>query len=195
MHLILARHGQSFANVDPKRFLDSDSPLTPLGVHQSERLGMWLRAHQSDIDRLICSPLKRAKRTAEIINQYLHVPLQVDDRLAEIERFDLPYLDLRDHPLKPETTRDVPDDGYMESYRARIKLALEDLLSDLHHPYPTLIVAHGGTNATLFRLIMERQDLFVRSNNTSFMSLRWTEGRWHLLAMNATPHLPPEMIS
>lgn len=195
MHLILARHGQSFANVDSKRFLDTDSPLTPLGVQQSERLGMWLRMHQSDIDRVICSPLKRAKRTAEIVNQYLHLPLQVDDRLAEIERFDLPYLDLRDHPLKPETTQDVPDDGYMETYKARVQLALEDLLANLHHPYPTLIVAHGGTNATLFRLIMERNDLFVRSNNTSFMSLRWTEGRWHLLAMNATPHLPPEMIS
>ncbi len=196
MHLILARHGQSFANVDSARFGHGDSPLTPLGEQQAHKLGLWLRAHQPDIDLIAASPLKRAQLTAEIINQYLHLPMKIYEGLAEMERFDLPYLDRREHPFRRETHYSLPDeDGYMEGYKARVIEVLEELTADLARPKPLLIVSHGGTSATIIRHILERHDLFIRTHNTAFHSLKWEDGRWHVLGMNLAPHLPYEMLS
>jgi broad specificity phosphatase PhoE len=196
MRLILARHGQSWANIDPVKYGEHDSPLTPLGESQAHKLGQWLSQREPEIDLIFSSPLQRAKKTAEIVNGYLKVAHQVDPDLSEIERFDLPLLDQRTHPFDPtpppgSETRD----DYYHRYKMGVRRSLERLLADLNRPKPILVVAHGGTNATLLRWIFERHDLYFSSHNTSFSILAWQGNNWHIHGFNQTPHLPADMIS
>ncbi|MCC7206739.1 MAG: histidine phosphatase family protein [Anaerolineae bacterium] len=196
MRLILARHGQSFVNVDPATYAGQDAPLTPLGEQQAERLGRWLKEFEPDIEAITCSPLRRAQQTAEIVNAHLQLPLSVDERLAEIERYDLPLLPRRTHPLQPETAHNDPGaDGYYERYKGRVKEALADLLADLMRPKPMLVVSHGGTSATILRLIMERHDVYFLTNNTGLHFVEWTDGRWRIHGLNQLRHLTPDLIS
>jgi broad specificity phosphatase PhoE len=196
MRLILARHGQSLGNVDPVTYAGQDSPLTPLGEAQADRLGRWLAAHESAIDLIVCSPLQRARQTAEIANTHLRLPLVFDDRLREIEKFDLPLLRRRLHPFSPETDHvDPASDGYYDRYSLQVRGALDALTADLNRPRPVLVVSHGGTSATILRLVMERHDIYFLSHNTALHLLEWREGRWHISGLNLTPHLPPELIT
>lgn len=196
MRLILARHGQSLGNVDPSVYMNQDPPLTPLGEQQADRLGRWLKDSEPDIDAILCSPLHRARQTAEIANAHLALPLRVDERLAEIDRYDLPLLPRRVHPLQPDTAHPDPAaDGYYELYKDRVKDALADLLADLMRPKPILVVSHGGTSATILRLIMERHDVFFLTNNTGLHFLEWSDGRWRIHGLNQLRHLTPDLIS
>jgi probable phosphoglycerate mutase len=196
MRLILARHGQSFGNVDPAAHAGRDAPLTPLGEKQADQLGQWLKESEPDIDAVLYSPLRRARQTAEIANAYLQLPLSVDERLAEIERYDLPLLPRRMHPLQPETAHaDPAGDGYYDLYKDRVKAALTDLLADLMRPKPILVVSHGGTSATILRLIVERHDIYFLTNNTGLHVLEWSDGRWRIHGLNQLRHLTPDLIS
>jgi broad specificity phosphatase PhoE len=194
MRLILARHGQSFGNIDPSAW--PDPVLTPLGEQQADRLGRWLQTNRPEIDLILCSPLKRARMTAEIVNQYLNLPLQVNDDLAEINQFDLPLLPRRTNPFEPGSIHYPPEtNGYYEAYCTQVKRALAYITADLVRPKPLLVVSHGGTSATILRLILERHDIFFWTRNTGMHFLQWDDGRWSIEGLNFTSHLPPELIS
>lgn len=83
--LILVRHGQSVWNVTDRLTSRTDIPLTASGEEQARSLGRALAG--LPIDRAVTSPLSRARRTAELIlePQRGHPPLQVDDRLVEVD--------------------------------------------------------------------------------------------------------------
>jgi broad specificity phosphatase PhoE len=58
-----------------------DSDLTELGRAQAEINARMLA--RADIEALFCSPLGRARTSAEIINQYLALPIRSDPRIKE----------------------------------------------------------------------------------------------------------------
>lgn len=84
MRVIGLRHGQSqynllgWCNDDPSRRVD----LTGQGVRQAQLAGH--RLLPEPIERIYCSPLLRARRTADIVGSVLGRPVTVDERLADI---------------------------------------------------------------------------------------------------------------
>ncbi len=86
--LLLARHGQSEANVSGLLIGRIDSPLTTLGQRQAVSLGQALAAVLAPPCLLVTSPLRRAVETAEEIAAALTEPMgdrpavRVDDRFA-----------------------------------------------------------------------------------------------------------------
>jgi broad specificity phosphatase PhoE len=80
--IYLARHGQTEWNVEGRRQGRLDSPLTALGVLQARRNADLLLGER--VDALYCSPIGRARRTAEILGETLGLPVQVLDDLAEV---------------------------------------------------------------------------------------------------------------
>jgi broad specificity phosphatase PhoE len=197
MRLILARHGQSWANVDSTKHSDPDSPLTPLGEQQADRLGRWLKQHEPELDVIWASPLQRARNTAAIANQYLNLPVVLHDGLMEIPRYDLPMLDQREHPFLPETqsTPPQPEDNILVHHRVQVKLVLDELITDLYRPKPILVISHGGTCAAMLRIIFNRTDIYFRTHNTAFHDVEWRDGRWMIFGLNLKPHLPAELIT
>jgi broad specificity phosphatase PhoE len=86
-NVLWARHGQNVANLThtlSHRVYDGD--LTDAGRRQAEQLAARLVAPGADpIGRLACSPLRRARQTADIIGHQLGLPVaMVLDDLREV---------------------------------------------------------------------------------------------------------------
>jgi broad specificity phosphatase PhoE len=86
-----ARHGENIANLTRTfsyRVFDGD--LTDRGIAQAGQLAETLRAAAPGPGRLVCSPLRRARQTAEIVSARLHLPVAAElDDLREINVGDL----------------------------------------------------------------------------------------------------------
>jgi phosphohistidine phosphatase len=69
MELLIIRHAIA-AERDAQRWRDDDSrPLTPLGMRRSRRAAAGLQMITHPPDRLLTSPLVRARQTAQILTE------------------------------------------------------------------------------------------------------------------------------
>ncbi len=66
-HLTLLRHGESVGNAENRLQGQADFPLTETGRQQAQALAKRWLAEGLTFDRVIASPLKRSRETAEII--------------------------------------------------------------------------------------------------------------------------------
>lgn len=83
-HLI--RHGK---DDDTVRGGWSNIGLTEYGVEQVHKLGAELKEMELDVDCIYASDLQRAKETAEIIAEYLQVPINYRPEFRETNNGDL----------------------------------------------------------------------------------------------------------
>jgi len=86
--IYLLRHGETEWNVQQRLQGRQESALTPLGRAQAAAMAELL-ADLTAIEpprelRLVSSPLGRARQTAEAVAARLDLPLELDERLAEI---------------------------------------------------------------------------------------------------------------
>ena len=81
MEILLTRHGQTDWNVLKKVQGKADIELNKKGIEQAEATRDTLKNEK--IDLILCSPLKRAKQTADIINQERNIPIIIDERVSE----------------------------------------------------------------------------------------------------------------
>lgn len=81
MEILLTRHGQTEWNVLKKVQGKADIELNEKGIEQAKATRDALKNEK--IDLILCSPLKRAKQTADIINQGRNIPMVIDERVAE----------------------------------------------------------------------------------------------------------------
>ncbi len=82
-HLFLVRHAQTTWDLEHRLQGTLDSPLTPEGVAQAERIGTRLAA--SDVRTVCTSPLGRALRTASIIADRIGADVVEIPDLAELD--------------------------------------------------------------------------------------------------------------
>ena len=76
------RHGEIQSNVDKVYAGWSDEALTARGVRQAEKAGEILK--DRGIDKIYCSPLKRAVQTAEIIGKSIDLVPVLDKHFKEM---------------------------------------------------------------------------------------------------------------
>ena len=81
--IVFARHGQTAPNRDGLVLGRADPELTEEGHRQAELLAVALRGEP--VAAILSSPLLRARQTAEPIGEACGVPVEVDDRLIEID--------------------------------------------------------------------------------------------------------------
>jgi probable phosphoglycerate mutase len=79
----LVRHGQTASSARSAYSGRADIPLTETGREQAAAAAARLAA--SGIDAVICSPLRRARDTAQAIADAAGVPLRVDERITEVD--------------------------------------------------------------------------------------------------------------
>ncbi len=79
--IYITRHGQTEWNEKNKVMGKVDIPLSKIGLEQSGKLKEKVK--QLQIDLIVCSPLLRARQTAEIINENHSVKIIYDDRISE----------------------------------------------------------------------------------------------------------------
>ncbi len=81
MEILLTRHGQTEWNLLKKVQGKADIELNEKGIEQAEKTKYLLKEERLDL--ILCSPLKRAKQTAEIINQGRDIGMIIDERIQE----------------------------------------------------------------------------------------------------------------
>ncbi|MFV0498549.1 MAG: histidine phosphatase family protein [Bacilli bacterium] len=80
--IYLLRHGETDWNRIGRIQGIKDIPLNKNGLRQAKKMGKYLRKLR--IDLIYTSPLKRAKETAEIINEFLNTKIVVSKSLMEM---------------------------------------------------------------------------------------------------------------
>ena len=147
MKLYITRHGQTNWNVQKKVMGRCDEPLNETGLQQAEETRKNLL--NTKIDIIICSPLRRAKQTAEVINTDRNIPVIYDERIIERDFGE----------FEGEQTKDFDFHGYWNYYKNEQYQSAEniqsfferiyDFLEDITKKYQgknVLIVAHGGVS-------------------------------------------------
>ncbi|MBQ0003083.1 MAG: histidine phosphatase family protein [Treponema sp.] len=81
--LYFVRHGQSQWNVENKICGATDIPLTDFGREQASLTADQIINQKIIADEILCSPLSRAKETAQIISEKTHIPLREEQALFE----------------------------------------------------------------------------------------------------------------
>ena len=83
MKLFIARHGETAWNLENRVSGRTDVPLTEKGLQQAQTLAR--NAVGRGIEVIIASPLLRARQTAQAVSNAIGVPVQIDDRLIEMD--------------------------------------------------------------------------------------------------------------
>ncbi len=137
------RHGQTDWNLIGKLQGNTDRPLNDTGIAQANLAKEVLS--NIAITTICCSPMIRARKTADIINETLNCPIVEIDDLRECD-----FGSLEGSTSNPWIAGWLEGDGTnvpgdvepLEQFIARCANAINDSLA---HPGPVLIVAHGGT--------------------------------------------------
>lgn len=144
--IYLVRHGETYWNRKHIMHGQYDIPLTYKGVQQAKQLAIKLK--QKHFDICYCSPLQRAKKTAnEILIYHRNIPVIYDDRLMEIKKGLLEGERVAsENMLLHENPRTL--DKYGIESKADFFLRVSSLLDEIIQKYPDkeiLIVSHSGT--------------------------------------------------
>lgn len=155
MRLLLTRHGQTDWNVAGKIQGVTDTELNETGIKQAELTRDKLL--NEDIDVIISSPLKRAKKTAEIIATGRNTPLIIDNEVTERcfgkfegktpEEFD--FDEIWNYKLNKQY-EDAESTGELFE---RIRNFLEKIKKE-YKDKTVLVVTHGGVTVPI-RAILE----------------------------------------
>jgi broad specificity phosphatase PhoE len=81
--LVLVRHGETIWHAENRYAGRTDIALTEKGVAQAEALAVWAR--DARLNAVWSSPLSRARLTALPAAQSAGLPLQIDERLLEVD--------------------------------------------------------------------------------------------------------------
>lgn len=81
MKIYILRHGEAAEHGDP-RYKENERPLTAKGVQRTKQLAEYLDDLEIGFDRILSSPLVRAKQTAEIVAGKMKKTVEFTDSLT-----------------------------------------------------------------------------------------------------------------
>ncbi len=147
MKLYLVRHGQTDWNIKRQSQGVADIELNSTGIAQAEELAKEIRRRGLEFDFVYSSPLRRAKKTAEIITDG-RTDIIYDDRLVERDYGELEgeivdWDNLGADDLSIRQNTGIYGMEPIKNVLARSKSFLDNLKAK-HGPDDTiLVVAHG----------------------------------------------------
>lgn len=144
MKLYVTRHGQTAWNRENIVCGTTDISLDETGMEQARETGRKLR--DVPFDRVICSPMLRARQTARLILEGREVPMTLDRRIREQDygvfegtcRLAQEFLEYKRH-----FARRYPGGDSQMTTAQRVY----DFLEDVGRRFPketVLVVCHGG---------------------------------------------------
>lgn len=141
------RHGETDLNRPIRKMQGvSDYDLNENGIKQAEETRDNLALEKIDI--LISSPLKRARHTAEIINEAHNLELILDDRIAERNYGKLEGELVSKEYFSLDYDYEAVDGEALENYLKRLKAFIDDT-KEKYADKNVLVVAHNGVISVL----------------------------------------------
>lgn len=202
MKLYLIRHGETDYNKQKKNQGQIDVPLNEYGRELAEKTREGLLSVPFDL--CLCSPLGRAKETAELILKGREVPIETDDRIIEVsfgryegrcwdpeawdEEMPREFQCFFDEPGKYQ----APSDGEsLEALKQRTGEFLRDICRrEEYRDYTILVSTHGaalaGILANIKGLPVERFWGEGCSRNCGVTEVSIKDGKPEILSENVT---------
>ena len=159
MEIFVTRHGQTDWNVEERIQGQIDIELNDEGIKQAEQARDSFQNEKFDL--IIASPLKRARKTADIINQVLNVEIIEDARLMErsfgksegLTKAEIREI-AKEHPEIIDVWNYVRNVDYngMEPFQTFAK-RVYDFLDEVIGKYgdkKILLVTHGGVFSPMY---------------------------------------------
>jgi broad specificity phosphatase PhoE len=197
MKLILIRHGETLWNKEGRIQGVSDIDLNDAGIEQARRLAFSLQG--TAIGAVHTSPLKRAYRTAEIINSFHGKKIEVHSDLMEMDQGDFEGVSfkelmtrekefLRRWVTDPVSVR-MPRGESLEELQKRAWRPIEKMIAAGED---SLVVAHNFTIAVILCRLRNISLNEFRSScvdNASKTLIRVSAGQTSIEVMNDLSHL------
>lgn len=204
MKIYIVRHGQTDFNVQ-KRFQDSKSELSDEGIRQAEVLA--LRFQNIPIDKIISSPYKRTRHTAEIISKHINKDIEFNDLFHETIAPSEFIGKERMHPEVQEIIRQKKENIDNVHYRHSDEETIHDIkirclegleFLKIQGSENILVVTHGAIINALVCLMMFGENVtgdeyikftkFHYMENTGITLVTYNED-WRLETWNDKAHL------
>ncbi|MFA1819942.1 histidine phosphatase family protein [Virgibacillus oceani] len=186
--ICLIRHGETKWNAAGILQGTTDIPLNTRGVKQAGACSAYLASSSYDV--LITSPLKRAKQTAEIINQQLDLPFHMMDEFKERafgEGEGMTFEERR--AVYPD--KDYPNQEKEEDFHHRIMTGLHKV-TKLNPNQKVLLVAHGAVIKAILKAFSNDENILEndRLMNGCISNIHFENKEWNVKNFNRTEHLP-----
>lgn len=192
--ICLIRHGETDWNAVGRIQGRTDIPLNEKGIWQAELCRDFFK-ESTEWDAIITSTLKRARRTAEIINESMGLPFVemaefVERGFGEVEGMTI-----------EERVNMYPDGKYpnQEDDESLVNRIMSGL-NKIQQVYPNkkvLLVAHGAVINSILEQISNGELGYGKSRllNASFTHIQFANDVWQLQNYNQVSHLKPEILS
>ncbi|MCA8101660.1 histidine phosphatase family protein [Burkholderia contaminans] len=181
MDLLIIRHGQSNANANGLLISNDQDELSALGRSQSERLRDTLAQLDYAPSRVISSPWRRARQTAETI--FERQSIEFDARLAETHPGVFgTWLERDFNATYPEFNRDIRNtyEGGESHWDMTVRVRSwtdETVRPAADAPGLLAVVAHGGPISVILQHLLgvpiESHYPTFTVPNASFTYLKW----------------------
>jgi broad specificity phosphatase PhoE len=197
MQLILIRHGETLWNKEERVQGRSDIELSAVGIEQARLLALSLK------DQHICaihaSPLKRALKTAQIINEFHRQEIKTHSDLMEMDQGDFEGFsfkeliatqkDFLDKWIANPASVQMPNGESLAGLQERAWRALETIINQKKD---ALVVAHNFTIAAILcriRKISLSEFLSTCVGTASKTIVRFGNGGAVIEVLNDRSHL------
>lgn len=162
MELLIIRHGESEADLLEVHEGRADFPLTELGEQQASIMATYIEQHYRP-NIILTSPLKRARRTATILQESIGCGLIVENDLMEFNNGILAGLSRNEAAIKyplPQGGRPIHipiQDGESElDFRFRADSIFHKILFEYQHYDRVAIVSHGGMISNILKAFLKQ---------------------------------------
>lgn len=179
-HIILVRHGQTYANIEKLWHGWTDTPLNDTGREQAASVGARIAAEYADSAALYSSPLERTRHTADAISSTTGLPVTTVTDIREYGIGELEgesFIALREeHKFFENIKKDphfAPKNGESIQHVAeRMTQALCDLARQ-HQGEKIIAVSHGAALGLALGALLD--DDFYAWNKYLFSNTSVTE--------------------
>ena len=162
--LYIIRHGKTDWNLKHKLQGKTDIPLNDMGRDMAKEAGELYKDINFDV--CYCSPLVRARDTAELVLNGRDVPIIIDERLSEMgfgiyegteEVFEKPECPVRELFFNPAGYKAVGGAESIEELLERTGSFLEEVAYPLvNEGKDVLIVGHGAMNSAIIGIVRQK---------------------------------------
>jgi broad specificity phosphatase PhoE len=199
----LLRHGESEGNAQQIFQGQSDYPLNSKGRKQAKALSDFWKINQIEYEKIITSPLLRARETAEIIGDGLGILLEENELLKEVNAGKLTGLTvdkiqklypIREDRLNPFIPIGENGESWYDLY-LRVGRFIQNLMENPPGRY--LIVAHGGTiNSFLWAALgivpsapRHIPSFYLENTSYAILGYRPIDNSWQFVRAGCDQHL------
>lgn len=199
--VLLIRHGEQQFRENIPLGEAFDAPLSELGRRQAEAVGERLKSAR--MGAVYCSPMKRARATAEAIAKHHGLMPIIEPDLTEIDLWqrapqDKGLLDIYSREelvsIYREISKSRKHEAYphvedVEAWKRRVIGAI-DRIAEQNEGHRVVIACHGGViNAYLARIFRSAYDHLVPVHHTSITVVRAADRRREVLTINDYSHV------